>query len=212
MRSNGCRALIAVLFVGVCVGSAQSQALDQSFTAGSDLGTSQPGFFALVGQTYTAGLTGVLTGVRLDLTETDTVPLRVTIEGVAGGLPNGVILGSTIFPSTSATLADLIPLPGAISQVAGQQYAIVTDFPAAIPAFGIWHGATRNLYPSGDEVLGDGTTWSFGSLGDFDLHFQTFVIPAGVPEPGIGGLLIGALTIALACAGRRRRMSGVPRA
>jgi hypothetical protein len=82
-------------------------------------------------------------------------------------------------------LTTVIPFSTAIAQVAGQQYAILVDYPDA-PMFvdGIentasWNGSDGNLYPAGTmfTTFDNGTTWqSFASDG-FDLHFRTFVIP-----------------------------------
>ena len=72
-----------------------------------------------------------------------------------------------------------------IPQVAGQQYAILVDYPEAPPFVdGIsnvawWNGSTGNAYPAGSlfSTLDGGATWqSFESEG-FDVHFQTFVVP-----------------------------------
>ena len=71
------------------------------------------------------------------------------------------------------------------SAVAGQQYAILVDYPEAPPfednilEAAEWNGATGNAYPAGTllSTFDGGATWqSFASEG-FDVHFRTFVIP-----------------------------------
>lgn len=169
----------------VCAPSNEPE-LDQSFTSGNDLSDGLYGLPALMAQTYTAGITGTLQGVAIDVTSFTTFVARIQVETVTGGVPSNVVLGEAS-ASTSGDLSinTVIPFTTSIPQVAGQEYAIVVDYPDA-PAFvngqasaGSWNGSDGNLYPAGTLVstFNDGGTWtSFQSQG-FDVHFQTFVIP-----------------------------------
>jgi hypothetical protein len=169
----------------VCASSAP--VLDQSFTTGNDLSDGLYGKPALMAQSYTAGISGTLQGVAIDVTAIDVTQVaRIQIEVIAGGQPSNVVLGQARAASGGdLALTTVIPFSTAIAQVAGQQYAILVDYPEA-PMFvdGIentasWNGSDGNLYPAGTmfTTFDNGTTWqSFASEG-FDLHFRTFVIP-----------------------------------
>jgi hypothetical protein len=170
----------------VC-GSSNTPRLDQSFVTGNDLSDGLYGRPALMAQSYTAGISGTLQGVAIDVTAIDpTQVARIQIEAIVGGIPSNVVLGQARAPSGGdLSIATVIPLSGSIPQVAGQQYAILVDYPDAPPFVnGIentasWNGSDGNLYPAGTMLttFDNGTTWqSFASEG-FDLHFQTFVIP-----------------------------------
>ena len=101
-------------------------------------------------------------------------------------MPSNVVLGQArAGKAGDLSINTVIPFSTAIPQVAGQQYAILVDYPEA-PTFvdGIqntasWNGSDGNLYPAGTtfSTFDNGATWqSFASQG-FDLHFKTFVIP-----------------------------------
>jgi hypothetical protein len=170
----------------VCAPS-NAPVLDQSFTTGNDLSDGLYGKPALMAQSYTAGISGTLQGVAIDVTAIDVTQVaRIQIEAITGGQPSNVVLGQARAASGGdLALTTVIPFSTAIAQVAGQQYAILVDYPDA-PMFvdGIentasWNGSDGNLYSAGTmfTTFDNGTTWqSFASEG-FDLHFKTFVIP-----------------------------------
>ena len=170
----------------VC-GASNPAKLDQSFTAGNDLSDGLYGKPALMAQSYTAGISGTLQGVAIDVTAIDpTQVARIQIEAITNGLPSNVVLGQARAASGGdLSINTVIPFTTTIAQVAGQKYAILVDYPDAPPFVnGIentasWNGSDGNLYPAGTmfTTFNNGTTWqSFASNG-FDLHFQTFVIP-----------------------------------
>jgi hypothetical protein len=177
----------AVHFDQSSVCQANSAQLDQSFITGNDLSAGLYGRPVFEAQSYTAGLTGTLQGVAIDVSAIDVTQVaRIQIEAIVNGVPSNVVLGSARAASGGdLAITTVIPFSTAIPQVAGQQYAILVDYPDAPPFVnGIentasWNGSDGNLYPAGTllSTFDGGTTWqSFASDG-FDLHFQTFVIP-----------------------------------
>jgi hypothetical protein len=161
--------------------------LDQSFTSGNDLSAGLYGKPALTAQSYTAGISGTLQGVALDVTAIDpTLVARIQIEAIANGAPSNVVLGQArAAAGGDLAITTVIPFSTPISQVTGQRYAILVDYPEAPPFVdGIentasWNGSDGNLYSAGTmfSTFNNGTTWQSFESDGFDLHFKTFVIP-----------------------------------
>jgi hypothetical protein len=177
----------AVHFDASSVCSSSTAVLDQSFITGNDLSDGLYGKPALMGQSYTAGITGTLQGVAIDVSAIDVNQVaRVQIEKIVNGLPSGVVLGQgRAAGGGDLSINTVIPISGSVAQVAGQQYVILVDYPDAPPFVnGIentasWNGSDGDLYPAGTllTTFDGGTTWtSFADQG-IDVHFQTFVIP-----------------------------------
>ena len=170
----------------ICGASKPAQ-LDQSFTTPSDLSDGLYGHPVLMAQSYTAGITGTLQGVALDVTAIDTsLVARIQIETITNGVPSNVVLGQTRAPhGGDLSLGSVIPFSTAIPQVAGQTYGIVVDYPEAPPFVdGIqntasWNGSDGDFYYAGTmfSTFDNGTTWQSYQSQGFDLHFQTFVTP-----------------------------------
>jgi hypothetical protein len=167
--------------------SSGTAALDQSFITGNDLSDGLYGNPVFMAQSYTAGITGTLQGVTLDVSAIDpTLVALIKIEAIANGVPSNVVLGQARAPKAGDLgFGDRVVFTTSIPQVAGQQYAILVNYPEAPTFFdGIentasWNGSDGDLYPAGTllSTFDGGTTWqSFASDG-FDVHFQTFVIP-----------------------------------
>jgi hypothetical protein len=111
---------------------------------------------------------------------------RIQIETIVNGVPSHVVLGSArAARGGDLSINTVIPFSTAIPQVAGQQYAILVDYPDAqmfvdgIENTASWNGATGNLYPAGTllSTFDNGATWTSFASDGFDVHFQTFVIP-----------------------------------
>jgi hypothetical protein len=175
-------AIVTVIGLSFALLCEAQLSLDQSFTSPANLGADINECCAFIGQTYTAGKTGVLTGVSVDVHSTSIFPLHVAIRTVAGGLPTTTILGEVTLGSNASGLSQVILFPQLIPQVAGVQYAIVVNYPGAPPegAFqfqGIWSGSTGNAYSRGDLVSSSdgGASFSFDGQNDNDVHFKTFV-------------------------------------
>lgn len=185
-----------VLFLPPCPASGDT--IDQSFTSPTNV------FLAMltgqyIGQTYTAGITGTLTGVNLDIDfctpgegcfpiSDTSFPMQVAIYDTENGLPT-TVLGSTTLPAGQpAPPSLLISFPQIIEEIAGEQHAVVVNFPGSTPGVccpfpnnGIWLGSASNSYTAGAHVVSfDGLSWFVA--GPIDLHFQTHV--QAVPEPG----------------------------
>jgi len=207
--------VLVPLIVGILVMlpyPAPAAVLDQSFVAPSDVQ------FAIltgqfIGQTYTAGVTGRLAAVNLDIgfcmpfqgctPITDTrFPMQISIYDTVNGLPTTVLGSATLPAGQAAPLSLLITFPQAIAEIAGEQHAIVVNFPGSTPGTccpfpnnGIWIGSGVNPYPGGAILDSNdgGVSWSTDSR--FDLHFQTYVEP--IPEPDtlllVGTALLGIL-------------------
>ena len=160
--------------------------LDQSFTTPSDLSAGLYGLPVFEAQSYTAGITGTLQGVALNITAVNpTLRARIQIRSItAAGIPSNTSLGETRANPGNLSLQTVIPFSTSIPQVAGQQYAILVDYPEAPPfQDGIteaadWNGATGNAYPAGTLMFtfDGGATWESSAFGG-DVHFRTFVIP-----------------------------------
>jgi hypothetical protein len=183
-----CLIVVVALLLGMLGGATGVNALtlDQSLTGPGTLGASINDCCRFAAQTFTAGLTGTLEGVNIDIQSSSTFPLHVAIRTVEGGAPSTTILGETTLSSGSAPLSLLITFPQVIRIEAGVQYAIVVNYEGAPPPApdqtqGVWGGETGDQYTGGAGYLSfqDGISW-FGG-GDGDLHFQTYMGPAIIP-------------------------------
>lgn len=182
--------VLAIATVSFSVPSKAQLTLDQSYTPGTNLGANINACCAFIGQTYTAGITGTLGGVSLDVNSfeaTDVYNLHVAIRAVSGGLPTSTILGEVTLSSDASGLSQIVVFPQSIPQVAGVQYAIVVDYPGASAGGnqGVWYGTTGNGYTRGDLVSSsDGTSFSFTGQNNYDVHFKTYVYhPRRPAEP-----------------------------
>jgi hypothetical protein len=185
--------LVALCLLLVLAFPSQAQAvlLDEFFSGPTSLASVINECCAFVGQTYTAGVTGVLAGISIDVSlSKSTSPLHVAIRSVTGGLPTTTVLGDVTLSSNTSNLPQLIVFPQVIPQVAGVQYAIVVNYLGAPPEGagrlqGVWNGATGTGYPGGDLVLSSdgGTSWFIPTPGGDDVHFETFVVAGDTTPP-----------------------------
>ncbi len=152
--------------------------LSASCAAGNDSTSELNEGVRFVGQVYTAGHTGTLSGVNVDIrpVSTSRFGLRVAIRQVANGFPTQVVLGSTMLAASDSPFDSLVQFSPPLQQVTGQQYAIVVDYPdAAIgDRQGEWDGTTSTTCYADGKVVGsvDGIDW--GSI-DGSLHFRVFI-------------------------------------
>jgi len=166
--------------------------VDQEFTSPTNLDALVNGCCRFSAQTFTAGRSGVLVGINIDIQGTGSSRLHVAIRTVSAGTPTATILGETKLSSGSAPLSQLISFPQTINITAGVQYAIVVDYPDAPPPGsgqiqGLWRGATNDVYVPGRalatcDFIGCVVpgAW-FESLVGADQHFRTYVAALPVP-------------------------------
>ena len=167
--------------------------LDGSFVAPQNAGANINEGYAFVAQTYTAGVTGRLLGVNIDVRSKrglnpeagfPVYPLHVALHKVVGGVP-GATLGEVTLPTDEATLSSLIKFPKRIAQVKGRQYAIVVNYVGAPSSgadrwLGVWAGAVGRI--EGEMFAGpDGETWPSSFPDGVVLRFRTYVAPRTRP-------------------------------
>ncbi len=154
---------------------------DQSFTEGSNLNSIINDCCAYVAQTFTAGLSGDLTGLSVDVQPLGDARLRLAVRAVdANGDPVDSELGSVELAGSGSALSNVIELPQPIRLMKNHHYAIVAnevDGPPLGTASGNWRGATDDLYPRGIMLAEDPDGGWFASGADYDVHFKTFVHP-----------------------------------
>src|SRR5262245_57144562 len=105
--SKPLRALVILGAIWSFPVEAQLYTLDQSFTSPYNEGCNINDGFTYVAQTFTAGLSGTLTAVSVDIIGYHALPLRIEIRGVSDGHPNSTLLGSTTLASSSSSLAQM---------------------------------------------------------------------------------------------------------
>ena len=109
-------AIIAVIGLSFSLPCEAQLTLDQSFTSPANLGANINECCAFVGQTYTAGMTGVLSGVVVDVhsisISPNIFPLHVAIRTVSGGVPTTTVLGEVTLGASD--LSQVIVFPESI--------------------------------------------------------------------------------------------------
>lgn len=124
-----------------------------------------------IGQTFTAGASGNLTTLTLDIVaNSNTGPTTISVYATASGLPTGSALGSASF--TGATYSGYLNFATPIPVVSGTVYAFV--LPAGVEVGCQGPGG----YSRGNLVTSDGEVWTASTL---DLHFDSYVAPAAAP-------------------------------
>jgi hypothetical protein len=164
---------------------------DQSFTVPTNATvTIESVSFVHVAQTFTAGVTGALRAISIDMASTSYGgEMDVVLMGVTQGVPDGTFLAYRILSEDDLRamspdpLSYQIPMPDVFVE-AGKQYAIEVNYISysnSGPPQSIWSGATANLYAGGSVFTSPNfTDWQPVSDPSLDLHFRTFVI-TGVP-------------------------------
>jgi hypothetical protein len=134
----------------------------------NDPGVGVAGGAVNLAQTFTAGKSGLLSGVDLYLSLVGGGSLTASIEATASGLPTGSALasGSGAVSATAGWVHFAFPTP--LSVVKDSVYAIVINPTAG----GVWHGST-NTYPGG-QAFGDFAPWQAFDV-PADFGFRTYV-------------------------------------
>jgi hypothetical protein len=199
LRSKALAVLSASLIACVAVPEvAAAGELDQQQTLGN--GTVVFDFSSLA-QTFTAGKSGSLDQVDLELSKSgpNIAAITVQIRSVSAGAPGTQVLSSaSIQPSQVVTgTPAFVPVGFAApaSVAAGAQYAIVV-FTTGMSDVYRWVQSTTNPYPVGSEFSNSSspptTTWNAFPADDF--AFKTYVAPpAPAAAPGPTGKRAAAL-------------------
>lgn len=103
--------ICALLAVGLIVRPAAAQSsgptvtvVDQSYDPPTNRGANINEGSRYVAESYTAGITGLLSGVQVDIHSFggSTSPLEITLLATTNGQPNGLILGQTQLSGASS--------------------------------------------------------------------------------------------------------------
>jgi hypothetical protein len=210
-------AACAAILAGLVPGARAAPLVDQSFTVPGNLGADINECCRFLAQTFTAGRTGVLEGINIDVTGFKPSRLHVAIRTVEGGRPTSTVLTETTLDSNSAPLSRLITFPAQVTVAAGMQYAIVVNYEGAPPpgadqGQGIWSGAIGDVYPRGALLSSalEGVSWSSPNT-EGDVHFRTYVsVPGEVQLTGETRLLPDGDVILLDGEGRGHRLRTHP--
>jgi hypothetical protein len=184
-RLRGRAAAVLVVVYGVCAlvpGAASAGTLDQQqlvSNQGQIVDTTQS-----VAQTFTAGLTGGIDQIDLMVACAGfcpaSAPLSVEIRNVSAGVPGPTLLGTSSIPASAVIgTPAFVPFTFAAHAPvsAGTQYAIVASSAASAGTQYHWSDESPAPYAGGASwyLQPPGTTW--GSLGDIDQTFKTYVAP-----------------------------------
>lgn len=161
--------------------------VDQSYTPG---GASASFFIESgqsIGQTFTAGITGTLTGVDVEIQSFGGAPsqsVSLEIVGVAGGAPNtsDVLATATIPPVDIPSSAGFVhvDLGAGTSVTSGTQYAIFLSTTAPSCCSGNWATDSQAGYSGGAEGV---INPSWADLSN-DMGFITYVQPSTTGSAG----------------------------
>jgi hypothetical protein len=192
MRAGGWKyafasAFAAVLLAGTATPAPAVTIVDQAFdTPGVLIGVLNEGCTYLA-QTFTAGVSGNLVMVSVDVESNEGAPpLWVAIKGTRHGRPSGDLLAHRYLHNPDAPLSRKITFNTPAPIVAGHLYAIVVRYrgehAGAGHGLGSWAGDTDNGYPRGRFWAGDCPSYDFPRFwvgfpewSTFDLHFYTYV-------------------------------------
>jgi hypothetical protein len=156
--------------------------LDQAFDGATDLGASLDECCAAVAQTFTAGSTGRLTQVSVDVLGAAGAVgrLQLSVRTTRDGAPTDTVLTSVSLDAAGSPLAVRVTLPDPPLVVAGSTYALVATYPGIPPGpgqgQGTWAGRTGDGYPAGTLwLLTPSDGWTAASGVGADLFFRTYV-------------------------------------
>ena len=164
--------LLVALAPGLALGVTPPSNLDQDNepVAGNAVNTTSTHD---MGQTFTAGKSGLLSGVDLNMDLNPAATVTVHIESTTGGMPSDTVLtsGSASVGTSNAWIHFSLVPP--ISVAAGTVYAIVFNT----------GGSADSALGQGNNYAGGETVWknpTWAALGGpFDLWFRTYVDDVG---------------------------------
>jgi large repetitive protein len=143
-------------------------------------GTSQCGTNTSAAQTFTAGVTGALTSIQVDLqNQTGTAgTAALSVQAASTGTPSGVVLATATVPATPSgtDFTGVLNLSTPVQVVAGEVYAIV------VPGNWASYCSLTETYPGGGFYgLVVNNIWL--PQGPNDFYFADYVIPGPVADP-----------------------------
>jgi hypothetical protein len=183
----------AVLMVISCCAPAAAvgaEQLDQSLfdrRSSPAFGTGSPVDF-VVAQTYTAGISGTLSKVKLHLSQVGSGTLQ--IRNAVSGLPGDTILASAPIPTSGEGVVEFV-FSAPVLQVSGTQYAIVVTYNTLLWLVPSSVGAgDATAYARGKFVYSPTGTPSWNEVSitgvTYDAEFATYVT---LDEPPIVSVL-----------------------
>ncbi len=187
LRFFAAAAICALAAIAVLAPAASAApVIDQSNT-GSPTDTWNFGWMGSASQTFTAGMTGTLDEVELNLYNPSSYSSTITVQitSVTSGAPNfGDVLGSgTVDPSTLptsggslGTQVEAVTLSSPAQVVTGTQYAIVLTTTGG-SVYYVWR-STNDNYAGGLLRFNSTTSWS-----SEDYVFATYVEAPSTPTP-----------------------------
>jgi len=206
---------VAVFLIAVTMPAHAVPVLDQEhnpfLNIQGNIGQHSNGFFGDRAQTFTVGITGILSRVEIRVFNRDLVatqPLIIDIRTVVGGVPTEANFGPNIL-ETHSVAAALVPTTqfgfvgvdlAGIAVTAGDVLAIAarTTDPANFSF--IWGATNTDLYAGGAQYNRvTGVPYGLND-GVRDLNFRTFV---EVPAPG-ALLILGIGLVGVGIARRKR--------
>ena len=184
MRISRIVATSSVLMLGavfLCQSAQAVGTLDQSVEPSS--GAYYPSYTGqLMGQSFTAGMSGELSHVELSVTvpATPSVPFTLSLYQSVAGLPTGSALASVSVPASSfAVTTNITPtwvdfvFQAPASVTAGTQYVLVESLGGS-GQYSIYQGVAG--YSGGAAIADMGAGWVIDPTSD--LMFRTYVTPS----------------------------------
>jgi hypothetical protein len=188
-------AVCAVLLAGLVVPAAalagdldQQQLIQNGFRG---IASSQSG-----AQGFTAGRTGLLDQVDLDLQKSNSPPvLTVELRDISAGIPgNQVLATGTVQAASVPTSVGFVPVvfPTPAQVVTGNQYAIVISTAASGSNSYLWADKGPDVYAGGIESLDSPPGSGWLAQPNYDFAFKTYVAPPS-SAPALTGQRAAAL-------------------
>jgi hypothetical protein len=219
-------ALMAGLAVSAFPARVAAGTLDQSQ---ANLGAGSLGFgnaFGSVyeaGQSFTAGLSGTLDQVDVDVSRSSGCDpgsgISLAIRTVTDAMPTDTTLASANLPASTISFINSwvsLSFAAPTEVTEGSQYALVLSAPDASCSEDApyWLAmAGDDPYPRGQAMANGPSGWGTGAVEGFDLAFKTYVAPAvpgGPPPPPSSATPSNAISLGKAVLNNKKGTATVP--